>query len=227
MNCIYWDTTTEWIVVEIFSLNQNSDSPIRVLYSKKEYRPKDAAFNLVQEIQIGLHSARISAPDCIFVAKGPGAFTGIRIAVAAARNLAQLWKIPCIGIDSLQIYADYYFKKNQSQDCIVLLDGKMNSYFTAIRSLRLVPQEWATRDISLSELDHIIKEKFNDEVQIFSYTTIQRSSKTFSNDFPGILGTSYCSKWKAEELTFEKYRYDTLLPKYMRGTYATQTIPKN
>lgn len=46
-----------------------------------------------------------SAPDAIGVGIGPGNFTGIRIAVAAARGLALARAIPAIGVNTLEAQA--------------------------------------------------------------------------------------------------------------------------
>ena len=47
--------------------------------------------------------SRPGAPAGIAVAVGPGSFTGIRIAVTAAKSLAYAWKIPVLAIDSLAV----------------------------------------------------------------------------------------------------------------------------
>jgi tRNA threonylcarbamoyl adenosine modification protein YeaZ len=47
----------------------------------------------------------IRAADCIFVAKGPGSFNGLRVGVSAAKGLAFGLGIPIIGISTLEIMA--------------------------------------------------------------------------------------------------------------------------
>jgi tRNA threonylcarbamoyl adenosine modification protein YeaZ len=47
----------------------------------------------------------IRATDCIFVAKGPGSFNGLRVGVSAAKGLAFGLGIPIIGISTLEIMA--------------------------------------------------------------------------------------------------------------------------
>ncbi|WP_283431520.1 tRNA (adenosine(37)-N6)-threonylcarbamoyltransferase complex dimerization subunit type 1 TsaB [Neorhodopirellula lusitana] len=44
-------------------------------------------------------------PDFLAVAIGPGSFTGLRIAVAAAKTLAYAWRIPVVTVDSLSAVA--------------------------------------------------------------------------------------------------------------------------
>jgi tRNA threonylcarbamoyladenosine biosynthesis protein TsaB len=47
----------------------------------------------------------IKTADCIFVAKGPGSFNGLRVGVAAAKGLAFSLGIPIIGISTLESLA--------------------------------------------------------------------------------------------------------------------------
>ena len=47
----------------------------------------------------------IKSADCIFVAKGPGSFNGLRVGVAAAKGLAFSLGIPIIGISTLESMA--------------------------------------------------------------------------------------------------------------------------
>lgn len=54
-----------------------------------------------------LREAKISPQDleAIAITNGPGAFTGLRIGLAAARGLALALDIPCVGITTLEVLA--------------------------------------------------------------------------------------------------------------------------
>ena len=47
----------------------------------------------------------IKSADCIFVAKGPGSFNGLRVGVSAAKALAFSLNVPIIGIGTLECMA--------------------------------------------------------------------------------------------------------------------------
>ena len=44
----------------------------------------------------------VGSADCIFVAKGPGSFNGLRVGVSAAKGLAFSLSVPIIGIGTLE-----------------------------------------------------------------------------------------------------------------------------
>ena len=57
----------------------------------------EALLPMVAEV---LAEAQMTKPDLIAVTVGPGAFTGIRIGLAAARGLGLAWNIPVAGIST-------------------------------------------------------------------------------------------------------------------------------
>jgi tRNA threonylcarbamoyladenosine biosynthesis protein TsaB len=54
---------------------------------------------------LGLADASLDQLDAIFVAKGPGSFTGLRVGLAIAKGLAFAFDIPLVGVSTLEAHA--------------------------------------------------------------------------------------------------------------------------
>jgi tRNA threonylcarbamoyladenosine biosynthesis protein TsaB len=65
--------------------------------------PRLAGAHLVEWIQQQV--ALFGPPDGLAVGVGPGSFTGVRVAVSAAKALAFGWQIPVVGVSSLAAWA--------------------------------------------------------------------------------------------------------------------------
>lgn len=79
-----------------------------------------------------LSDARVEAADldAIGVATGPGSFTGLRIAVAAARGLALAANIPAIGVSRFAaIAARFPLERRGGRALLIALDTRRDDYF--------------------------------------------------------------------------------------------------
>lgn len=114
---------------------------------------------LMPMIDSALKCADLSVDDIglIAVNKGPGSFTGIRIGVAAAKGIADVKNIPCIGISTLESMAYNLTDIN----CIVcsVMDARCNQVYTALFEIKNGNVERITEDsaISIDELKNILK----------------------------------------------------------------------
>lgn len=123
------DTCNRWIVLGLFGPDLE--------LTQVEDAQRESSSRTIPMIRDILHSAGIKKPDRLVCAIGPGSFTGTRISVATARNLAQLWDIPVHGIVSLRFYAhDIQSSRKRSavtdQDIVVMLDGKQQRVYAVI-----------------------------------------------------------------------------------------------
>jgi tRNA threonylcarbamoyladenosine biosynthesis protein TsaB len=85
------------------------------------------------------------AVDRVAVGIGPGSFTGLRVGIAIAQGLSEGWRVPLIGVPSLQAMA-IAVPAGAARRC-VLLDARKAELFAAVYapdggelvSVRLIP----------------------------------------------------------------------------------------
>jgi len=96
-NVVVFDTSNQYIAAALYRGKQKIQSVI-------EFMPRGQAERLMSLLNELLEGASLDWPDIskIGVCTGPGNFTGIRIAVSAARGLALGLEIPAIGISSFE-----------------------------------------------------------------------------------------------------------------------------
>lgn len=106
---------------------------------------------LLPWIESLLSDAKVSLKDldAIAVGIGPGAFTGVRLGVAAVQGLAISQNIPVVPVCSLdaiaaQLLDSAVFKSSHPQRLIVAIDARMDEIY------------WASYDIQAKRLPHRI-----------------------------------------------------------------------
>jgi len=123
------DSSTEACSVALFN-----DGDV---VSRFELAPRRHAELLIPMVDSVLNEADIALTDLDAIAccVGPGAFTGLRIAISVAQGLAYAAQLPCIGISSLQILAAESFNKTDSDICLASIDARMQEvYFAAFKN---------------------------------------------------------------------------------------------
>lgn len=78
---------------------------------------------------LGAAAWKLTDLDLIGVVRGPGSFTGIRIGIATAQGLAQVLKLPLIGVLSLDALA--WAGYGHSEEIVPILDARKNEWYTA------------------------------------------------------------------------------------------------
>jgi len=69
--------------------------------------------------------------DAIAYGRGPGAFTGLRIAAGVVQGLAYALNLPVVPVSTLAVMAQLCYQKHQHPDVLVAMDARMNEVYTA------------------------------------------------------------------------------------------------
>lgn len=79
----------------------------KVLSEVQSFAERNHSVQIVLKLQELLQQSGIKREELagIAVGKGPGSYTGMRIAVAAAKTIAWVWQLPLVGVSSLEAIA--------------------------------------------------------------------------------------------------------------------------
>jgi tRNA threonylcarbamoyladenosine biosynthesis protein TsaB len=88
----------------------------------------DQLLPLVAEL-LGAADVTIAQVDAIVFGRGPGSFTGLRIATAIAQGLALATQKPVIGISSLAAVAQHALDANGIERSLVCIDARMGEVY--------------------------------------------------------------------------------------------------
>ena len=107
------------------------------------------AERLIPEIQTLFQKAGKDIKDlsAVAVGVGPGSFTGVRIALSAARGLALALGVPVFGVSSLEAYA-----YGANEDVFVALDTKRGDFYVAGYNAGL-EEVFSPRVMSMEEIE--------------------------------------------------------------------------
>lgn len=73
--------------------------------------------------------------DAVIFGKGPGSFTGLRIAASTAQGIGFACDIPLLGVSTLQAMAQQAFSEHQHTAVMSIMDARMNELYLGQYSL--------------------------------------------------------------------------------------------
>lgn len=129
MRSLLIDTTSSFITIAIVEDNN-------ILYFYHENIIKDMSSKIIPIIDNGFSNLdfKINDIDKIFVANGPGSFTGIRVGVTVAKTIAWALKKEIIPISSLELIAT---TKTDKKYLVPMMDARRGNVFGAIYDCNL------------------------------------------------------------------------------------------
>ena len=122
MKCFFVDTSSHYVNLAIIENNEVID-----FYSEKnDNKLSERIFNLIEKF-FSINNLKVHDLDKIFIATGPGSFTGIRVGLTIAKTMAWALKIPLIPVSTLELLAS----TNIDGDYIVPIINDRNDFVYA------------------------------------------------------------------------------------------------
>ena len=160
MKCLLLDTSSSNVLVALIENN-------KIIYEYRKKVDSDLASKILTIIDNGLKecNSKINDIDKIFVANGPGSFTGVRIGVTVAKNIAWSLDKDVIPISSLEILATTNTNKKY---LVPMIDARRDNVFAGIydKNLNLIKSD------KLINIKELIK-KTNNDYEFISYDDIK------------------------------------------------------
>jgi tRNA threonylcarbamoyladenosine biosynthesis protein TsaB len=100
--------------------------------------PREQTRLLLPLIDELLHEAGLALKDldAITFGRGPGSFTGLRVAAAAAQGMAMAADLPLLPVSSLAALAQGAWRSEQLERTLIGVDARMNEMYWAPYSVR-------------------------------------------------------------------------------------------
>lgn len=113
------DTSHRFLVLALY----DEDHLLASIEEEIPKRQSEEIFPKLNEVMAKANKKPMDI-DQIVISKGPGSYTGVRIAMSIAKVICALRKIPLYTISTLQLYAG-------NEDCRVVLDARGGRVYTA------------------------------------------------------------------------------------------------
>lgn len=124
MTLLALDTSTAWASVALY----DGENVLAEETWHAQRRHGDELFPTIERV-LASARARLADVDRIAVATGPGSFTGLRIAIAAAQGLARGAGAALVGVSTLDVLA-YPHAPSKQRTCPLLPAGR-NEWYAA------------------------------------------------------------------------------------------------
>lgn len=105
----------------------------KYIYSLSEKSEKQHTIQILPMIKNILLHSEVILKELNYIAftKGPGSFTGMRIAAGVAKSLSISLKIPIIGISTLAVMAEKAWRKYNKKKIIIVINAQIKKVYWA------------------------------------------------------------------------------------------------
>ncbi len=219
------DTSTEVTTVGLWS---PEDGVIGLSQIKRQGSHAESALPALDHV-LELSDTGLDEVGLIVVTKGPGSFTGLRIGMTMAKTLAQVLRIPIVGVSTLEVMA--FAADDEDRLIVPLLDARRKRVYTAAF-------RWERQRLHRIENDQVktleeLREDYRGQDVIFCGPSTaliaedkERQWKLLPDYWTAMNGlhvayVGYC-QWKMGELD----HYKTLVPDYLNLSQAERERQK-
>ena len=201
MKSLFIDTSTDKMVVAIVVDD-------KVEYLCKENRGRDLSVSLMPTIEEAFSKTnqKPNDIDTIFVANGPGSFTGIRMGVTVAKTMAWGLHLKVVPLSSLELMAS---TNTEKEYVVPLIDARRGYVFAGIydHNLNVIKEdsyislEDLRNEIGEKEVLYVSEDQFAFEVAESDYDILKIISKHKNDEGinPHQLKPNYLKMTEAEE----------------------------
>lgn len=212
MISLLFDTTNQALSVAV---NRDSKMVAEINTNYKKTHSETLVDNIQKVLEIA--SVKKSNIDRIIVAKGPGSYTGVRIAITVAKMLAKNLNIPVYSVSSLFVLA---VSHNIKGNIVPLIDARREHVYGAVYNIDdndftevISPEyiEFETLKDKVSDGYYLLNDKEKQTITIENYISVSpRISQV----------EKYDKALKLEDA-------DQLIPDYLRISEAERNWQNN
>ena len=128
MKLLALDTATEACSVAL-----NIDGEIIEHFEMLPRRHSRELLKMIEQL-LASNNLKLAEMDALAFGRGPGAFTGLRVATAMVQGLAFAVEKPVIAVSTLQALAQEAFREHKAQSVLTAIDARMGEvYWGAFR----------------------------------------------------------------------------------------------
>ncbi len=221
------DTSTEACSAAVLTPN---DSYVEYAVCPREHNKR--ILDMAQRVlnQAGVTLADV---DVIAYGKGPGSFTGVRIATGIVQGIAFGADKPVVGVSSLAAMAHALFRLDGTESVISAIDARMNEIYLGIyqthklgHSEALFPEQVCAPENALSMVDTANNwQAVGTGWQTYQTILSEQVNAQISTEieFPNALDIAYLGL--TEYLAGNATSADLACPSYVRDQVTWQKLP--
>ena len=126
------DTATEACSVAINDTSRGTEG-VHEIYEVIPRQHSQRLLPMIDEL-LAAHSISRSQIDAIAFGRGPGAFTGVRIATGVAQGLAWALDRPVVPVSTLAALAQQALREYQAEQVLTAIDARMDEVYLGVYS---------------------------------------------------------------------------------------------